>query len=86
MAEENINIKRDRFVRIAESRTTVILNGLESLGKCANKRNYEYYEKDITEIFGEINKKLREVRALFQEGQKRKNRFRLSRGSQGNEQ
>jgi hypothetical protein len=84
MEDTVINSKLDRFVRIAEGRTTVILNALESLGRCANKHNYDYSEKDVKEIFGEINKKLREVRALFQEDTKGSNRFRLSRRSQRN--
>jgi hypothetical protein len=77
MKERSGNVKRDRFVRIAEGRTTVILNALESLGRCANKHNYEYSESDVKEIFGEINSKLREVKALFQEGPRGSNRFKL---------
>jgi len=86
MADKTINTKRDRFVRIAEGRTTIILNALESLGRCANKHNYEYFEKDVREIFGEINKKLREVKTLFQEGSKKSNRFKLSHPSRRNGQ
>lgn len=62
---KNKETNRERFVRIAERRVNVILNNLESLGKCSNKRNYEYTETDIKKIFGEIDKKCKEVKALF---------------------
>jgi len=79
MAKNTVNIKRDRFIRIAEGRTTVVLSALEKLGRCANKNNYEYSEKDTKEIFGEINKKLKEIRSMFREGPEKKGGFKLSR-------
>ena len=63
---------RDRFVRIVERRVNQILQDLDSLGKCSNKRSYEYYDKDVKKIFGEIDKKTREVKALFTETQNSK--------------
>jgi len=62
---ENKESKRDRFVRIVERRVNVIINNLDSLGKCANKKNYEYTDNDIKKIFGEIDKKTKEIRAIF---------------------
>lgn len=61
----NKESKRERFIRIIERRVTVILNNLESLGKCANKKNYEYTDADIKKIFNEIDKKTREIKAIF---------------------
>jgi hypothetical protein len=57
--------KRDRFVRIVERRVNVIFNNLDSLGKCSNKRNYEYTQDDVKKIFGEIEKKFKDVKAMF---------------------
>ena len=48
---------RDRFVRIVERRVNIVLNNLDSLGKCSNKKNYEYTDKDVKKIFNEIEKK-----------------------------
>ena len=69
--------RRERFVRIAERRVNKILDDLDSLSKCANRKNYDYSEKDIKSMFGEIEKRTREARGLFQEGDIKKE-FRLS--------
>lgn len=71
------DIKRDRFVRIAESRVNRILSSLDNLGKCSNKRNYEYSEKDARKIFREIDHKVKEIKLQFQGGTKTKGKFRL---------
>ena len=57
--------KRDRFVRIVERRVNIILSNLDSLAKCANKKNYEYTDDDVKKIFGEIDKKTKEIKAIF---------------------
>jgi hypothetical protein len=57
--------KRGRFVRIVERRVNNIIKDLVSLGKCANKKNYEYTDKDIGIIFNEIDKKTKEIKAVF---------------------
>lgn len=61
----NNESKRDRFVRIVERRVNIILNNLDSLAKCANKKNYEYTDDDVKTIFGEIDKKTKEIKAIF---------------------
>jgi hypothetical protein len=57
--------RRERFIRIVERRVNIILKNMDSLGKCANKKNYEYTDKDIKKIFSEIDKKARETKAIF---------------------
>ena len=57
--------RRERFVRVVERRVNILLKNLDSLGKCANKKNYEYNEKDIRKIFAEIDKKTREIKAIY---------------------
>lgn len=76
MAEQKES-KRDRFVRIIERRVNVIINNLDSLGKCANKKNYEYTEKDIKKIFNEIDKKTREIKAIYAGKSSAKKGFKL---------
>ena len=73
----NNNIKRERFIRIVESRVNKILYNLDNLGKCSNKRNYEYSEEDVRRIFREIERKVKETRLHFQDGARSKGRFRL---------
>ena len=69
--------KRSRFIRIVERRVNRILDNLDSLGKCSNRKNYEYSDEDVKRIFSEIERKVKEVRSLFQDTSKSKRRFRL---------
>ena len=41
------NVRRDRFIRIAEYRVNKILDCLDNLGKCSNKRNYAYSGNEV---------------------------------------
>jgi hypothetical protein len=70
-------VNRDRFVRIAENRVNRILNALDSLGNCSNRRNYDYSDTDVKKIFSEIEKKLKETRSMFQATAENKKRFTL---------
>ena len=74
---KNKESKRDRFVRIVERRVNVNLNNIESLGKCSNRKNYEYTEGDISKIFGEIEKKIKDIKLLYSNSNKKKKRFKL---------
>lgn len=56
---------RDRFKRLATSRTNEILKRLKILGNCANRQIYEYSEKDIETIFSVIERKVKEVKTKF---------------------
>ena len=73
----NAETKRDRFVRIAERRVNRILDNLDSLGKCANRRNYQYTDADVRKIFGDIEKKVKDIKALYRTSRNSSNRFRL---------
>ena len=83
MSENNIplshnsNTKRERFIRIAESRVNKILDNLDNLAKCSNPRNYEYSEIEVKKIFREIERKLKEVKFQFQGKSESRQRFRL---------
>jgi len=71
------NIRRERFVRIVEIRVNKILYNLDNLGKCSNKKNYQYSDADMKRVFGVIEKKVKEIRELFKTTSKAKNRFKL---------
>jgi len=71
------DIKRKRFIRVAESRVNKILYNLDNLGKCSNKRNYEYSEEEVRRIFREIERKVKETRSHFRDGAGNKARFKL---------
>ena len=79
IAEKNTasEVRRRRFIRIAELRVNRILDNLDTLGSCSNRRNYEYSAEDVKRIFNVIDKKLKETRLLFQDTSSNKKRFKL---------
>jgi len=74
---QKTGVKRDRFIRIAERRVNQIIENLNNLGKCSNRRNYEYSEGDIKKIFREIERKVKETRLRFQGKGNGQSRFTL---------
>jgi hypothetical protein len=74
---KNEDQKRQRFIRIAERRVNNILSNIDSLGNCANKRNYKYNDEDVVKIFKAIDEKLKTVRFLFSNPEKSKSYFSL---------
>ncbi len=80
-----LGIKRERFIRIIERRVNIILDGLDNLGKCSNKRNYDYTDEEVRKIFREIDHKVREAKLQFQSKGGNKRRFRLYRKVGNNE-
>jgi hypothetical protein len=59
------NNRRDNFKRLASARTVEVLKKLKILGNCANRSNYDYTEEEISKIFSEIDRKVKEVKAKF---------------------
>ncbi len=57
--------KRERFRRLAALRTNEVLRRLKVLGNCANRSAYEYTEEEVNRIFGEIDKRMKEIKAKF---------------------
>ncbi len=56
---------RDRFKRLATTRTNIVLKRLKVLGNCSNRNIYEYDEQDIDKVFSEIERKVKETKAKF---------------------
>jgi hypothetical protein len=74
---ENTDQKRERFIRVAERRVNKLLSDFDRLSKCADAKNYTYSEDDIKRIFSEIEKKLREIKALFKYSKEKRKQFKL---------
>ncbi len=73
----NEQLKRDRFVKIAENRTNKIIDMIKLLGNCSNKNNYSYNEEDVKQIFSAIDQELKITKTKFQEAQSNKKEFKL---------
>jgi len=59
------NDKRKRFQKLAVYRTNEALKKLKILGNCANRSAYDYTEEEISKIFSEIERKVKEIKAKF---------------------
>ena len=69
MKSTNANLKRERFEKIASKRVQKIILDLESLSKCSNKNNYEFFEKDVKKMMQVIRDKVRILELSFSKKQ-----------------
>lgn len=63
--------RKERFRRLAERRTTAVLEKLRILGNLSNKANYGYTDDEVRKIFVAIDSQLRTVKAKFLHNKKR---------------
>ena len=63
--DNGMETKRERFVRLAEARTNKILEMMRLLGNCSSRANYEYTEDDVKQIFGALEKELKNTKNKF---------------------
>jgi len=69
--------KRERFIRIAETRTNKILDMMRLLGNCASPGNYDYTDEDIRKIFAALEKELKNTKNKFFGVDNKEERFTL---------
>lgn len=69
--------KRDRFVRVAETRMNKIITLMQLLGNCANKNNYDYNEDDVQKIMRTLEEELMLLKQKFHQDPEKKSRFKL---------
>ena len=65
MENEMSDLKRDKFVRLAEKRTNAVIRKIQILSNCANPHAYEYSEEDVRKIFAAIEDELKVARSRF---------------------
>lgn len=59
------NSRRKRFTKVATNRVQKIIDYLNLLQNCSNRRNYEYDEDDVNHMFEEISKALKDAKAVY---------------------
>ena len=64
---ETNKTKRERFLKVAESRTNKIISMIKLLGNCANENNYLYTQKEVKQIFNAIDNELKNTKKKFGE-------------------
>jgi len=74
---DNKNLKRERFIKIAENRTNKIITMMKLLGNCSNKNNYSYQEDDVKQIISALENELKSLKLRFQEVENNKKEFKL---------
>ena len=74
---QNKETNRERFVRIAESRTQKIIDMLDLLGNCSNPYNYEYTQKDVDKMFSAIESAVKSCKTKYVESSRSNKRFKF---------
>lgn len=59
------NLRRKRFTKVASKRVQKIIDYLNLLQNCSNRRNYEYDEEDVNHMFEEITKALKDAKSVY---------------------
>ncbi len=72
-----MNVKEEKFVKIAEQRTNKILKMLELLGNCSNVYAYEYTDDQVKKIFDAIEEQLKDTKEKFKTSKTVKKEFKL---------
>ncbi|MFA5830867.1 MAG: hypothetical protein WC878_03505 [Candidatus Paceibacterota bacterium] len=57
--------KRDKFKQFAVKRTNNVLNQLRVLGNLSNRSAYEYTEEEVSKIFSEIDRAVKDAKSSF---------------------
>ncbi len=57
--------KKEKFKRLATSRTKDVLKRLQVLSNCSNRSAYNYSEEDINKIFSTIEKAVKDSKSKF---------------------
>ena len=71
------DLRKERFVRVAERRVNKLLRDFDSLGKCANRKNYDYSPDEVRKIFLVLERKLKVIRSLYESSSEDKRGFTL---------
>ena len=72
-----INAKREKFIRLAESRVNKALNDIRLIGNLSNKNNYDYDQADVNKIISTLEQEVRSVKKKFETVQQNNKKFKL---------
>jgi hypothetical protein len=61
----NLEEKRKRFKTVASRRVQRVLDSMDYLSRCSNKRNYEYNDEEIKKMIRVINDKFTLLKAAY---------------------
>ena len=59
------DMKRNKFVRLANNRMNNLLNKINLIGNLADKRYYNYEQEDVNKIFKTIDAEIKTMKQRF---------------------
>lgn len=69
--------KRDKFVRLAESRVDNALRNINLIGNLSNKSNYEYTQADVDKIIKALKNAVSDLEKTFSTSKSSNTKFKL---------
>ena len=66
--------KNEKFRRLAENRTNIIIQKIQLLGNLSNKTVYDYSDEEVKKMFAAIDASLNEVKERYKTAQKAENK------------
>jgi hypothetical protein len=57
--------RRERFVTLAEARTSKALSSIRLIGNLSNRSNYQYTEQDVNRIVRALNQEIADLKRRF---------------------
>lgn len=66
--------KNEKFRRLAENRTNIIIQKIQLLGNLSNKAVYDYSDEEVKKMFAAIDASLNEVKERYKTAQKAENK------------
>jgi len=73
------NKRRERFLKIAESRANKVIKTIQLLANCSNKSSYEYKDEEIKLIFRVIEREVKKAKDRFKNSNKNQFTFSLKK-------
>ena len=64
--------KKDKFVRLGESRVNDAIKKIRLIGNLSNKNNYEYTSEQVNEIIAALKSEIEDVQKKFTAQQNKK--------------
>jgi len=59
--------KRERFLKLAESRVNRVLKDIQLVGNLGNRANYQYTPEEVRKIFAAVEAEIKSARRRFDE-------------------
>lgn len=59
--------RREKFIELAEKRVTRAIRDLRRIGNLSNRNNYEYTDRDVSQILSALEGEVKKLRSSFKE-------------------